>query len=450
VSGNHYEDFELLAYDEANSHVVDLSIIATHLSSCTECTARLTNVRQFMTLLADKSIHALAARPARRPLGRHLQDAATRVLRATSDDRQTEPTFADLLARPIETWTAYLQAHPSLQTAGIVRRLVAEAREEFDRRADHALLILDVAAEVARTFTDADARAEHHASVEKERANALRMLGRYSEAFDALDAAEGLLASLPSPAYDLTFVRWGRATLLFYATRYAESLPLAHDVVRAFLKFGETEYARQAEVLVANILCEQGNVANAHAMYSRLLSYFTSRDTELVARLHANLAECEVRLDHPDAARSFAAEAMRGYDRLNKPSEKIRVRWTLGYLLLRQQYITDAREELQHAIAEFESLGMVATAGTAGLDLAELHILQQEWDDAERLARRLVALFTEADAPLHTTRALAFLRDATASRTATVDLLDYLRSYLEHGRADDPFAPPEPPATRAQ
>jgi tetratricopeptide (TPR) repeat protein len=280
--------------------------------------------------------------------------------------------------------------------------------------------------------------------IEKERSNALRLLGRYPEALAALDAAEGFLKYLPAPAYDQNFVDWNRATVLFYMTRYAEALPLSMLVVDTFRRLGEADYAQQSRILVANIFCEQGNVLGAHAMYREVLSYFDAqRNRELVAQLNANLAECEVRLDHPDEALRFAGEAMRGYEGLGKRTEVVRLRWILGYQLLRRDHLVAALDVLEGASEEFESLGMVAEAGGVGLDIVEIHMRQEKWDLAAQLGEHLIKVFTASEAPVHQVQAVTYLRESVEARRATVELLDYVRFYVKSDDQDLFFEPPQ-------
>jgi tetratricopeptide (TPR) repeat protein len=443
VNGEHYEDYELLAYLDFNGEMVNIAGASRHLSSCEDCGRRLESLREFTALLSDKDIwrHAFSPRP--RGGAASLRDGMARLNRDDENDRRAKGDFAALEVRPVAEWAAYLAEHPEVRNVGFLKRCIELARREHNERPREALKMLDFAMGVTLGLTEVSEIAEQRGTIEKERSNALRLLGRYPEALEALDTAEHLFDRLPAPAYDLTFLDWSRATVLFYMTRYGEALPLAMRVFDTFRQLGEKDQAQRSRILIAGILCEQGNVRDARAMYSDILAYFeTLHDVELVAQLNANLAECEVRLDHPDDALRFADNAMRGYEGLGKGTEKVRLRWTLGYQLLRRDHLEAALGVLQSASEEFESLGMVAEAGGVGLDLVEIQMRRKNWDQAEVLSRHLVSVFSRAEARIHQVRAMMYLRESVEARTATAELLDYLRFYMSSDDQNLPFAPP--------
>lgn len=446
MTREHYRDDELLAYLDFNGDVVDVERIARHLSSCDDdCNERLSDLRTLTALFSDPTVHAFSRR-SDRVVSRDEVFELQRYEEARRCSRDAEAAFAALLGRPVESWPWYLEATTSAEECEqLVRRIVADARQRLDRSPERALDLLNGAAEIANALPDGPAAAEERAALEKERANALRMLGRYRDALAALDAATLLLRRLPAPTYDLAFIEWGRATVLFGMSRYSEALGLARAVTRTFRSFGDIERAQQVRVLEATILCDQGEVLIARTAYRELAEYFRNAgDRELVARITANLAECEVRLDHPEDATRFAAAAMREYEALHKPVEKIRVHWSLGYSLMRQGYDDAAADALSGAAAAFRNFGMLAEAADVELDMAELLLRRGDWLGVERLARNAAAVFASSDAPVHRARAFGYLQEAVANRTATVDLVAYIRAYVVRAKwdSDAPFEPP--------
>ncbi len=421
--GSHFDDDELLAYLDADGEV-DLAHVRNHLELCDrDCRERLEWLQGFADLLRDKAIHRFAQRSGSGvPANEWVTEASTLAAQRTAEDTES-----------------------AASAAGLVRRMLEEARAEFDRRPKAALQILTEAERVACTLTGTREQAEHRGAIAKERAETLRMLGRHSEALAALDSAEGFLARISAPGYDLAFVDWVRAAVLFSMTRYADALPFAQRAGRVFREHGDHERAQQVRVIEANILCERGDVAEAHRIFTRLVIFFQrDGDREMVARLNANLAECEVRLGHTDVAHEYAEDAMRIYDELGFRTEKVRVRWILGYALMRKGQPHEALNELQAAADGFLECGMLDAAAAVGLDIAELHLSRSEWLKAEQLSRRLANQFAAAGAPLHAARAFAYLREAAGAGSATVQLVDYLRSYLASVTGDEPvrFEPP--------
>ncbi|HET8774617.1 MAG TPA: hypothetical protein VFP80_12515 [Thermoanaerobaculia bacterium] len=423
MTGDHFEDDELLAYLDADDER-ELARVREHMDLCDrDCRERLEWLQGFADLLRDKEIHRFAQRSGSGgPTNERVAEASALTAQRTAED--TEGT----------AWAA-----------GLVRRMLHEARAEFDRRPKVALQILTEAERLARTLSGTREQAEHRGAIAKELAEALRMLGRHAEALSALDSAEEFLARIPAPGYDLAFVDWIRAAVLFYLTRYDDALPFARRAGRVFREHGDIERAQQVRMVEANILCERGDVGEAHRIFTRLVIFFQGDDDrEMVARLHANLAECEVRLDHTDVAYEYAEDAMGIYGELGLQTEKVRVRWILGYALMRKGRPHEALNELQAAADGFLECGMVDAAAAVGLDIAELHLSRSEWLQAEQLSRRLANQFTAIGAPLHAARAFAYLREAAGAGSATVQLVDYLRSYLASVTGDESvrFEPP--------
>lgn len=446
VIGSHFEDDELLAYLDAGGEP-DLAGVRDHLDLCDrDCRERLEWLQGFADLLRDKAVHRFARAGSGAPANERLTEISAFAAQRSAEDVESAAAVRTLKALPTEPWFAHVDTAASgSSTAGLVRRMLEEARAEFDRRPKVALQILTEAERVASTLTGTPNQAEHRGAVAKERAEALRMLGRHSEALAALDVAEGFLAQTPAPGYDLAFVDWVRASVLFYLTRYDDALLIARRAGRVFREHGDNERAQQVRVIEANILCERGDVAEAHRMFARLVIFFQrDGDRGMVARLNANLAECEVRLDRSNVAYEYADEAMRIYDQLGFQTEKVRVRWILGYALMRKGRPHEALSELQAAADGFLQWGMLDAASAVGLDIAELHLSRSEWLEAEQLSRQLANQFAAAEAPLHAARAFAYLREAAKARSATTQLVDYLRSYLASATGDGSvrFEPP--------
>jgi tetratricopeptide (TPR) repeat protein len=239
----------------------------------------------------------VTTRRTRSPYRRRVVDAVASQLRGVDADLEASNTFDALLELPVDKWSAFLAARPNRRTESLVARLIAEGRKAVSNEPDRALAMFLAAEEVTNTLKDVLRLARYRGVLAKERAHALRVLGRYTEALADVDAAEAFLSEVPASAYDLTFVRWTRATILFDMGRYPEALSLAVAVVRSFEKFEDLEYAHQARILVADLLCERGAVEDALAMYRELQGYFEEQDDdEITPALAKRIRECETHL----------------------------------------------------------------------------------------------------------------------------------------------------------
>lgn len=421
------------------------SAVGTHVQRCAECANTTESLRDVMSILRDPDVHAHAARPARAPHPDRIATARAAAQRMDAEDAEAARTLAALQGRPLPEWSDVFDAAPHLETEGLVRALIAAARREYDRNADYALHLLLLAGGIADHLDGAHAAAEQRWAVAKERANALRMLGRYNEALEALDFGEQFLVHLPVHAFQLALTEWSRATILFYMTRYAEALPLVRRAIRVFRGFGDRALVQQARLLEAGILFEQGDATTALATYDGLASYFgETEDRATLARVWANMAACEVQLDRPDDALAHATDAIGLYDQLDMPSERTRLQWTLGHQLLRQRQFDLSLDRLNAAAEGFRRLGMDAEASEVLLDIVELHIVRGAWDEAIDIARALTTTFLRLRTPVHTARAYAYLREAVDARRATEDLVGYIRAYV---KADDASLSFDPPAS---
>ena len=444
MGGEHRQEWELAAFSCGDVEAVDdYASVAEHVRGCDTCAASVDWFRQSWAAFGDVQVHEFADRPAPAPRAERIADARNLIERAVAENDTAEVTFHELMRHPIAEWPSYVAARPDLRTEALIRRIVAAARAEYDRDAAYALDLLATAGAIAGSLGDSVAAGDQLAMLAKERANALRMLSRYHEALDQLDWAERYLADLPVRVFDLAVVLWGRASVLFTMTRYAEALSYARRAKKIIGDFRDEERLRQIEVLEASIMAELGDVRSAIAQFHELLAFFDARESLMdVARVSANLADCYVRVDDVPQAHAYAQRASRLYVQLGMSAESVRVEFVLGHSLLRQGRLDAAIERLHVAAGGFEERGMRSEAGEALLDVVEAHIRRGAWNEAITLARRLAALFSEIGAPISAAAACAHLRDAVEAQNATIDLIEYVRGYIGGGDVAAAFVPP--------
>jgi tetratricopeptide (TPR) repeat protein len=453
----HYEDWELLAYIDASAEMAagaDLSgapgvdtltveRMVLHLRMCAQCRDSHDALRLLYDLLRDPAVHLEARSPVKRADERHIAQARAAASRMDADAAIAENTMQELLRREVGDWACYLSNEAPLQTAALVRRIIKEARAEYERRPAHALAVLEVATFVANHLTDVFALASERAAVARERANALRFLGRYAEALEELDRAERLLLDLPVSAFDLAFVAWSRATVLFYMTRYAESLSAVRNAIAVFRQFSDIPRVSEARMLEACILCEQGDVKTALHTWRELRAYFSSPEHATSrARVEANIAECEMRLGHTAEARRHAMEAMDRYALLQNVTEGARARWIVAHAYLLDGELETAEVALTGVRSTFMSLGMRAEAAEVLLDLVQIDVQRLAWAHAAEIAAQAAAEFVAMQAPVHVASALAHLSDAVRKELATPALVQYVRGYVNEAERELAFTPP--------
>jgi hypothetical protein len=139
------------------------------------------------------------------------------------------------------------------------------------------------------------------------------------------------------------------------------------------------------------------------------------------------------------------------YDERGVATEAARVRYNIAVLLAAEGRQSDARKSLREAQVEFEKLGMVHVAVLAGLELAEIALLERNFQEVEDLCRKAIQQFEKAGV-VHSSEALAaltFLREAAEQRRATQEIVWHVKTYIRR-LPEEPallFAPtPLPPA----
>jgi tetratricopeptide (TPR) repeat protein len=436
----HPDRVTILMYVE-NDASIDRPVVAEHVAVCAECQAIAEEFRHRFALLQHRDVLGYFRLPD------PDRDRLRAVLLQEADHGAKEASsaavfVADLLSRPQETWDAFFERHPEHRTSAVARRLLEEVDVELNRRPEYALLLVREAERIGSFLSDVECRSLL-GDVWKHRSNALRHLGRYDEALDAAEIAEAFYASLVAGDYDLAQAQYTRAVTLFKMTRYTEALDVLATASATLRNYGETVPLAKTMMLDAAIRIDQGDVASAQARWREVLPMLERLgDYVELARVLANLAECNLRLGAYDQAMEDAQRAVVRYRDLHMEMESIRSEWTIGMVHLARGESDDGLVVLESAAAAFENLGMSGDAGFVGLDICEERLRREEWTKAEITARSLAGLFTAAHVTLASVKALDFLRQAVKNRQATAETVRYVREYVT---ADDPsrrFSPP--------
>jgi tetratricopeptide (TPR) repeat protein len=358
------------------------------------------------------------------------------VLRTMEENIESEERFPDLrqFARPGSRDVRY-------GSAPVVRRLIREAEIQLDRRPEYALEL--VASAEQWTSGDDDHARLILGDVWKHRSNALRQLGRYMEALDAAKIAESFYDSVPTSEFDIGQARFTYAVALIKMNRNAEALEVLASAERVLAPFGASVPLAKAAVLRAGIFFQQGDFERAEQEWQAIIPALIRLGDEVeLARVRANLAECQRMRGAYDDALATARAAIDAYRTLGMDTEIIRTQWTVANVLIGRGDTDAGLDELYGAAAEFEILAMYADAGFVKLDIAEELLRREEWRDAALVAREVVNLFARAGVTAGSIQAVSFLRTAVEREHATISLVRYVREYVT---CDDPsrlFLPP--------
>jgi len=444
MSGHrHYTTADLLAYLDENEDLVNVAEVAAAIASCTTCAVRLGELQRFGRLIADREVWREVPVHTGQPPS--IMDVLTEADRMEREKRAAEYDFAALIATPLETWPRYLAAHPSAPTEALVRRIVDAAVAELERQPAHSLALLDAADSVAGRVSDPNGQFDCRGEVWKNRANALRILGRYAEALSATVTAEGFADEIATGGFILAQIIYTRGTVLFKMGRFAETIQTARDASRRFAGYGDVKRVIHARNLEAIALTEQGETAEGLRVYLLIAQQLQQLDDpQMAARVAENIAVSHQHLGNYVQARTYAVTAQERYRELGAESEVIRAEWTLGAIDLLVGETEIGLTRLRRAAAAFEARGMLADAGFVKLALTEELLRLEEWDEAGVMAGQAAEAFARSGARLHLSTALSFLREAVQGRSATPELVRYVREYVTADEEGLRFEPPSP------
>jgi tetratricopeptide (TPR) repeat protein len=444
MSGHrHLTTADLLAYINDNQDAVDAAAVAVAVESCTTCAARLRELQDFERLVASEVPATAVDVPSGQPP--RIMDVLRDADRVAREKHSAGLDFKALIGEPVETWPVYLAAHPDAATEGLVRRVMEAAIEELDRNPKYALELLVAADSIAYGIDDKQGQFECHSEVWKNRANALRMLGRYEEALNATVTAERFAEEVRTGAFMRAQIIYTRGTVLFKMGRFAETIKAAREASNRFAEYGDVKRVIHARNLEAIALTEQGEIPEGLRVYlliAQQLQQFD--DPQMSARVRENIAVSYRRLSNYDEARANALAAQEQYRELRADSEIIRIEWTLGLIDLRVGETETGLARLRGAAAAFEALKMPADAGFVKLDVTEELLRLEEWGEAGVMAGEAAEAFARTGSKLHLSKALSFLREAVQRRSATLELVRYVREYVTADEEGRTFEPPSP------
>lgn len=427
--------------------VFDREALEMHLGSCETCRRAVAGMRAFDELLAEEESWGGTEESAAAGPGLSLRQLAAQNV---AEDAEAEELLASLLSGPPAAFVwANLPEKRKYHTGGVVRKL-AEAADVVSYSAPlHALNLAETAIAIAGMLSAGKyletSLAAWRGTAWKQRANALRHLGRFGQALEALDRAERLYRLLPQPELDLASVTYIRATILCDREEYAAAGRLAEESTAAFGHLGQKELYFRSRHLQGAIAFGQRALETAREIYEQIYAYAEAvNDIAWVAREAQALGTCYIELGDLTSATRFLHLGMTHFHGLGITSEEIRCRWGLAIVLQRSGRHRDGVLRLRAVRDEFVSLGATTDAALVALDLMETHLALGEPREVTKMARGVVALLADAGMLTGALTAAAYLKEAAALGRVTPQLLTHVRRYLRNVelQPDLAFAPP--------
>lgn len=381
-----------------NSDLVDViegqpaEAVRDHILECDRC-AREVSGLQFATTFPTAMPEVL-----RRELGRIESEAA-------------ETRAAAGLLEPARFSAGAVLADPRAHSVTFVRSMLDVATAQRETAPAFALELTDVAVQIAEGLTDDEPGSPVlpllRATASRERANALRYLGRYDDALVALDRAGKTIAGVLVAGHEEARIHFGRATVLVKMHRFEEAEVHARASFELFSEFGDAVRVCDAQLLFALIAFERREYAVARERFTVVLKLATALDdASRIALAENNLGAAEQECGDLVAAAEHFRSAVALYEHLGMTIERARTEWSLGLLSLSIGQHADAVRRLRSAAEALSRSGSAADAALVAIDLAEFYVQQGDRTAADRV----LAEIARENLPLHAVTAVDVLR----------------------------------------
>ena len=447
----HYDDEALISIAQT-SETAD-GARDPHLVTCTTCADALDSYRAISDILADESvwqIHELRSEPSR---------ASVERLRGFAQKQQDETdrgvALIDvLLAGPSESWLKEVRFDQRYRTVGVARELVSRSEAAIHSLPADAVSVARVAVRVAESLDEAmyesDVVARVRGAAARQCAYALFYVGDPVEALQFVELAQREFERCKIADYDLARLDVVRAVVYRALDRHNEAAPLTRNAARIFEAYGDEKRLASACTAEAYLLLHTNQYREALAILRRVESRlgFTA-DPTTRAIVQTNIGICLAQTGNvADALTAFETAAALEME-LGDRSGSIRTRLNVAVLLREQGHSGEARRRLMAIANEVRSLGMADLAVCADLELADLLIVDRNFDEAERLCRNAIAYF-ERSGTSHgegAAMALTYLREAAEQKRLSRETVQHVKRYIERIEAEPQllFAPlPQP------
>lgn len=427
----HYSDDELATFRN-DRQAVQHAAIETHLRECSECRETLALFDEVDEGLCDPEVWshvpAFLTRPSR------LDEALAMKAAIERQNAAAVQRLAPRLKTPLHFEDANVADDPRFCDAGVVRMLTKEAAELREKSPKFALQLATAACVIATKLESEpiDSQRLLLAVALREKANALRFHGRFTDALRALEEAKTLFSALPNPSFDIAIVEYVRASVVIQLGHNGEALKLARTASRVFREFRDQERQLKAQMIEAIALDCLARRAEALEVYERLILLASELGQQNIAAYgFQNAAISYAELGEIDKAERYNAEALARYDELGVDVEKARTEWELARLLVLRGNLDQGAKALDLVRRELLDLGLRDDHGLATLDWAGVRLALDRPDGVADACREIIVHFDSEGATRNARLALAHLQEALRTGEATSRLVLGVRDYLK-------------------
>ncbi len=401
-----------------------------HLANCQSCRQRFSeNVLPFDAARRREGARAFAAAAARIERERvSAEDVVEQQLRQT----------------PIEEWPSLAES-PALRNNAALEQMSEEVRKRIERKPVEALAIANVAASIAESLPANSyppaVMAQIRSTALRDRANALRYLGRLEEAFDSIETAEARLEGFAGAAHDRAIIWFVKSMILGQMDLFEEAERVVTAASVVFADVNDLSRFFQAGLVDGNLLGRQKRYEEAQRVFLDLLTVAKSTgDTETEARLYNNLGHCAVYLEDYGRANIHFSESIARFTDHGLHAEVPRTNLGAALVLIGKGHVDSGLARLEDARHEFIALGMIGEAGLCALRIIEVLIDRGETAKARALTGDVIAEFEAAGLDSRAVQAVASLQSSIDADGATGEAVRTVHEFVQGLAADQPRA----------
>lgn len=390
-----------------------------HLADCASCRQRFArNVVPFDSARRHEGALKFAAAAARLELERG--EAADVVARQLRDTPQSEwPRLAESQA---------------LRNNAALEQLSDEVRKRLERNPAEALTIADLAASIAESISDTYPPlviAQIRSTALRDRANALRYLGKLDEAYDAIETAESRLNDFSAAVHDRAIIWFVKAMILAQMDHFDEAETMINAASVIFADVNDSPRFLQAGIIHGNLLGRQKRYAEAENLFGELLKIAVSTgDVETEARLHNNLGHCAVYAGDYASANVHFSESIARFTDLGLRAEVPRTNLGAAQVLIGKHQIDAGLVRLEDARRSFVALKMFGEAGLCALRIIEVLIDRGDTGRARALTSAVIDEFTAAGVDMRAVQAIEQLQSTIDVDGATAEAVRTVHEFV--------------------
>ncbi len=408
--------------------------LEAHVADCPACSTVLTFILSVDAGLADGDAWSITEHD-----GSTREEMRDLAGQAAEEDHEASELLADLLENPARAAWQDLGTQPRYHTAGVVRRLLGVANEACYRAPIDALTFADTASEIAERLTRYAPPILHdlRGTAWKERTNALRLLGRYDAALEALTHAEREFLNVPTAPLGRAMVAHARGIIHYDRGEYSPARQLLQETADACAALGEIDRYMRARHFIANILYREQDIPAAKAIYEEILAWGqTQNDLSWIARAHLPLGHCARQVgDFSQAVQHFHFSAQ-AFRELGQSAEVTRAEWGFALVMLSSGKPAEALTLFQPVRVAFHDREMVTEEALVALDMMDAHCALNDKSEIVTLASEIIQTFTEIGMLTSALMAFAYLKEAARRGTVEPRQVEHVRQFLSRLQRD--------------